>query len=840
MKKCPKCKSENPDNATFCADCGTQLPSIKDIEVTETMETPKEELTTGSTFAGRYQIIEELGKGGMGKVYKAYDTKIKEKIALKLIKPEIAKDKKTIERFSNELRFARKIRHKNVCGMFDLGEEKGTHYITMEFVPGEDLRSSIRRFGQLPIGKSISIATQICEGLTEAHRLGVVHRDLKSNNIMIDKDGNVRIMDFGIARSLEAKGITGSGVMIGTPEYMSPEQVEGKEVDQRSDIYSLGVILYEMVTGRVPFEGNTPFTIGMKHKGEIPQNPKELNAQIPDDLNRVILRCLEKDREKRYQNVGEVHSELVNIEKGIPTTERVVPKRKPLTSKEITVTFGLRKLLLPFLIFIGIAIIGVVIWMLLPKKRVVPLDLSKPSIAVLPFEDLSPQKDQEFFCDGFAESLINALTKIKDLRVPARASSFSFKEAERNISEIGNELNVSSVLEGSVQKAGNKIRITVQLINVHDSSLVWSEQYDRNIEDVFSIQDEITLEIVKKLKLDLIGEEKKNLTKRYTDKIEAYNLYLRARFHWNKRTEEGFELTIQYLQEAIEKDPLYALAYSGIADTYNVLGWYSHLSPYEAFPKAKDAALKALEIDDNLAEAHASLAAYYLWHDWDWQYAEREFKRSIELNPGYATAHHWYADCLTIMERSDEAIAEMKRAHELDPLSLIINTDIAKEYLYARKYDQALEYCKKTLELDPDFYRVYKYLGQAYVQTSQLDEAISVFQNAVDISRGHPGIFAWLGYVYALAARNSEAQKMLEELENRQSHQYVSPIYFAFVHIGLGENERAFEYLEKAYSERSPWLLYIHRSPIYDSLRSDSKYSALLRRMKLEYPELKP
>ena len=319
---CPKCHSENPDDTVFCGKCGTKFPSPEEVEVTETIEAPMEELTRGATLANRYEIIEELGKGGMGRVYRVEDTKLKQEVALKLIKPEIAKDKKTIERFRNELKLAREIAHRNVCRMYDLNEEKGAHYITMEYVRGEDLRGLIRRIGQLPIGKSLSVAKQICEGLAEAHRLGVVHRDLKSNNIMIDKEGNVRIMDFGIARSLEAKGITGAGVMIGTPEYMSPEQVEGKEVDQRSDIYSLGVILYEMVTGRVPFEGDTPFTIGVKHKSEIPKDPKELNTQIPEDLNRVILICLEKDKEERYQSAGELRSELENMRKAyLPQSE---------------------------------------------------------------------------------------------------------------------------------------------------------------------------------------------------------------------------------------------------------------------------------------------------------------------------------------------------------------------------------------------------------------------------------------------------------------------------------------------------------------------------------------
>ena len=501
--KCPKCQTDNPDSATFCADCGTKIVSREDIEATETIEAPKEELTRGTTFADRYEIIEELGKGGMGRVYRVEDTKLKQEVALKLIKPEIAKDKKTIERFRNELKIARNIRHKNICGMFDLGETEGAHFITMEYIPGEDLRSFIRRIGQLPVGKSISISKQICEGMVEAHRLGVVHRDLKSNNIMIDKEGNARIMDFGIARSLEAKGITGAGVMIGTPEYMSPEQVEGKDVDQRSDIYSLGVILYEMVTGQVPFEGDTPFTIGVKHKSEIPQNPKKLNTQIPDDLSRLILKCLEKDKEKRYQSAEDVRSELENIEKGIPTTERVIAKRKSTTPREMTVTFSFRKLFIPAVVVIAIAAIAALIWLLLPQKEVVAPGVA--SIAVLPFEDLSPQKDQEYLCEGMADSIINALTNIRDIRVPARTSTFSFKSKQRDIREIGKRLNVDTVLEGSLQKAGNRLRITAQLIYVADEDLLWSAQFDRELDDAFVIQDEITQDIIDKLKVRLFG-----------------------------------------------------------------------------------------------------------------------------------------------------------------------------------------------------------------------------------------------------------------------------------------------------------------------------------------------
>jgi serine/threonine-protein kinase len=651
---------------------------------------------------------------------------------------------------------------------------------------------------------------------------------------MIDKEGNARIMDFGIARSITGKGITGAGVMIGTPEYMSPEQAEVKEVDQRSDIYSLGVILYEMVTGRVPFEGETPLGIAMKHKSEIPKDPREINAQLPEDLSQVILRCMEKDEKKRYQSAGEVRSELENIEKGVPTTERVVPKRKPITSREIIVTFGLKKLFIPALVVTALVIVAVIVWQFLLKKEPISVLPSKPSIVVLPFEDLSPQKDQGYFCDGLADELINRLTKIESLKVPARTSAFSFKGKELGIQEIGKQLNVEMVLEGSLRKAGNKLRITVQLVKVSDGYPIWSEKYERDEADIFALQDEISLAIVDNLKVKLLGEEKAKIVKRYTENLEAYNLYLQGRYFWNKRTEEGFQKAIEYFKQAIEKDQLYALSYAGLADCYDVLGWYSHLSPNEAFPRARVAAMKALEIDDTLAEAHASLAAFYLWHDWDWEAAEREFKRAINLNPGYATAHHWYADCLTVVDRSNEAIAEMKRAQELDPLSLIISTDVAKEFLYARKYDQAIQQCRKTLELDPNFYRVYKYLGLAYAKKSMFEEAITVFQKAKDLSAGHPAILGSLGYAYALSGRKREAQKMLNELEKKSKQQYISSIYFSTIYIGLGEKDRAFEWLEKAYNERSVWLIYIHRSPIYDRIRSDPRYTDLLKKMDLE------
>jgi serine/threonine-protein kinase len=507
--KCPECETSNTDTARFCNNCASPLESEEfSPSRTKTLETPKEELTSGSEFAGRFQIIEELGRGGMGKVYKAIDKKINEKIALKLIKPEIASDKKIIDRFNNELRMARKIGHRHVGRMYDINEEEGTHYITMEYISGQDLKGLIRQSGQLAVGTTISIAKQVCQGLSEAHRLDVIHRDLKPSNIMIDKTGNVRIMDFGIARSIKAKGITGTGMLVGTPEYMSPEQIEGKSIDKRSDLYSLGVILYEMVTGRVPFEGETPFVIGAKHRSEKPQDPGELNPQIPEELSSVILKCLVKESSKRYQSADELLSELERIEKDIPLTDREIPRKKTSTSKEVTVTLSLKKFLIPGLVIIALAFIAVQIWPPFGKEKPAPPPSDAYSIAVLPFTDLSPEKDQGNLCEGLADSIINAVSKVQDIRIPGRASSFAFKDDALGIQEIGRRLGVQTVLEGSIQKSASEILISAQLINVADGMLLWAEQYHRDIENIFTIQTEISMKIKEKLEITLLGMEK--------------------------------------------------------------------------------------------------------------------------------------------------------------------------------------------------------------------------------------------------------------------------------------------------------------------------------------------
>ena len=726
---CPKCKAENPDTQSFCGDCGTQLTPAEKIPVqTKTIEAPKEELTTGSTFAGRYQIIEELGRGGMGRVYRAKDTKLNEEVALKLIKPEIASSKKTIERFSNELRLARKIKHNNVGSMYELLEEEGTSYITMEYVPGQDLKSLIRQTGNLAINTSISIAKQVCDGLGEAHKIGVIHRDLKPSNIMIDREGNVRIMDFGIARSLKEKGITGAGVMIGTPDYMSPEQVEGEEADQRSDIYSLGIILYEMLTGRVPFEGDSPFAIGMKHKSEMPQNPKNFNPQIPDNLSNLILKCMEKEKEIRYQSANEVRSELERIEQGLPITDRVKPKKETPPPKKITVTLGIRKLFVPVFIVVVVILAGLIIWQLRNKRDTPASGPDKLSIAVLPFEDQSPDKDLEQFCGSMADHIIARLLKLKqEWRIVNWPSAMQYQNTAKTPKEISQELNVANLLTGTVRIEGENLHVWVKLIDAWDNTIIWQSPYEMKVEEIFTVQGSIAGEIAAALKADLSPEEKSLLAKKPTENLRAYDLYTQGRWHWNKWTVQDYTKSIEYFQQAIDLDPKYALAYAGMADSYVLMESYGFRTIQAYSQKAKEAAMKALELDDSLAEAYASLGMIKTIHDWDWDGAEKDFKKAIDLNPSYATAHHWYAEFLAIQARLDEAFEEILKARELDPFSLVINSELGDIFLYRREYDQALDVLKRTSEMEPEFWVLYPSLGEAYLNKSMYEEALAVF-----------------------------------------------------------------------------------------------------------------
>ncbi len=745
--KCPKCYYENSSDSQFCSKCGTQLPSDKAIpgasptsedisEPTKTIEAPKEELTTGSTFATRYQIIEELGRGGMGRVYRVLDKKLNEEVALKLIKPEISSDKKTVERFSNELKMARKIVHKNIARMFDLNEEKGTHYFTMEYVRGEDLKRLIRKMGRLNAAQAISIAKQVCDGLAEAHKLGVIHRDLKPQNIMVDEDGNSRIMDFGIARSLEGKGITGAGVMIGTPDYMSPEQVEGKETDQRSDIYSLGIILYEMVTGQVPFEGDTPFTIGVKHKSERPKNPKELNSQLPDDLNRVILKCLEKDKENRYQSAGELRSELLNIEKGIPTTDRLIPKKKPLTSREITVQFTMKRYFVPVMIVFAVVVIAFVIWKLLPQRpEAVPSPLSdKPSLAIMYFKNNTGDENLEHWRTMLADLLIKDLTQSKYIRVLSEDKLVDILEnlnqldaksySATVLKEVAAQGRVNHILQGNYAKAGDEIRVNVTLQDASTMEIIGSEGVEGKGEDsIFSMVDELTKKIKNRFRLsqqEIASDIDKDIGKITTSSPEAYKFF-REGEKYDKQGE--FRKALQFYEKAVEIDPEFAYAYVGIAISYYNLGLFSEEKKYLQ---------KAMELSDRVSdrELYLNTAEFYSTTEKTFDKAIESFKKLLELYPDDEDGNGELGWIYMQLEQYDKSAERYETALKTNQASVVLRSNLADCYSAQNMHGKAREVLESYLEEFPDNTRIRQRLSLQNIRQGKLELAMAEIDKA--------------------------------------------------------------------------------------------------------------
>jgi len=749
--ECPKCHSDNPDESRFCGKCATPLPSPEEISAspTSSLEKAPDELTRGTSFASRYEVIEELGKGGMGKVYRVFDTKIEEEVALKLIQPEISSDKKIIERFRNELKIARKIAHRNVCKMYDLGQEKETHYITMEYVPGESLKSMIGMMGQLSAGQVVFIAKQVCEGLAEAHRLGVVHRDLKPSNIIIDREGNTHIMDFGIARSPKVKGITGPGKIIGTPEYMSPEQVEGKEVDQRSDIYSLGVILYEMTTGRLPFEGDTPLSIALKHKTETPPDPGQYNAQIPEGLSQLILRCMKKDKEKRHQDAKGLLSELTKIEEGISTVESIVPARKPITSREITVTFRKPWAVIAALIAV-VVVVGVAISYLINKKPVPARE--QKMLVVLPFENLGPPED-EYFADGLTEELTSRLSALHGLEVISRTSARLYKNTTKTTKQIGEELGVGYVLGGSVrwdrsQEGKGRVRVTPQLISVSNDIHLWSDTFDGVIEDIFSVQSEIAEQVVMKLDVTILEPERKALLAHPTDNIEAYDLYLRANEHFFKGYRERdineYEQGIALLERAIELDSDFIFAYINLTEAHTYLyreGVDRSLGRKE---RAREVIDKLLELAPDLPEVQAALAIYYyrILNDYD---------RVLEIY---------------------ESIKKVRPNFSPVYLGLI--------QLAQGKWEQAVKNFEETMKRYPRNWSLAHTLGLCYERMRRYEKAEEWFDRALSIKAD--SLWPQFGKVRVAYLSDGDTKKALALLETMPSHQFKD--YWRYI-IGM-------------------------------------------------------
>ena len=849
--KCPKCHSANPADSTYCSKCATPLSSskVKPISVTKTLEMPTKELSIGSTFAGRYQIIEEIGRGGMGRVYKALDKDVEEKVALKLLNPEIAADEKIIKRFRNELKFARKITHKNVCRMFDLNEEEGTPYITMEYVPGEDLKSSVRRMGQLTIGKAVSVAKQICEGLAEAHRLGVVHRDLKPQNIMIDSEGNAHIMDFGIALSVETKGVTEAGMIIGTPEYMSPEQVEGKQADKRSDVYSVGVIIYEMVTGRVPFEGDTALSIALKHKSEVPRSPKQLNDLIPLDLNRLILKCMEKDKEKRFRGADELLSELLNIEQGLPTQERVIPKRIPFTAREITVQFKMKKIFVPVAVVVGLIIAGLVIWQLIPQKQAVPVSFpsDKPSLSIMYFENLTGDNNLDHWKKAISDLLITDLTQSKYIKVMSAESLFNtlskmnMQEAKSYSSDVLKEIaaqgGVEHVLVGKIMKSADAFRIDTVLQKASTGEIIGSERVEgKGEESFFPMVDELTTKIKRSFRLsaeEIAGDIDKEVGRITTSTPEALKYYVDARKYHNKG---DYNQSIQLMKKAVAIDPDFAMAYKGIASSYSNLSNDSEERKYlqkaldlidrvsdreqyliqgdfywqieETYDKAIKAYTKLVKLYPDDEVANINLAILYRDLD-EWDKSAERFEvlkmtgaKSIFIYMNLAIVYWYKGD----YEKAGEVLERY-----LNNISdnVLINGLLAYNYLFQERYDRALVEVDKAISLDPTIYRNLYIKGDIYHIKGDLIQAEREYQKLIETGEKAAELEARdkLGALYLLQGKFDKSVDQLKkgiELATElgyQSDKSKFQLKLAYLYLKMRKLEEALEECSKAWTE---------------------------------------
>jgi eukaryotic-like serine/threonine-protein kinase len=778
----------------------------------------------GQTIS-HYRVIETLGSGGMGVVYKAEDTRLHRFVALKFLSDR-AQDAQALERFRREAQAASALNHPGICTIYDIGEQAGRPYIAMEYIDGETLRSHING-KPLLLEETLKLGIQIGDALDAAHAEGIIHRDIKPANVFVTRRGQAKVLDFGLAKLLP-KGIavtadfsgelpdstSVAGIISGTPSYMSPEQVRGDNLDQRTDIFSLGLLLYEMSTGRQAFSGGSGGVIIEAVLTRVPAPVRSINPAVPPELEEIVNKALHKDKDQRYQRAAEIRTDLQQLERGVYSRASVAAERAaPLQGEPVARNSTMQSV----------------------ASR--PQRVSKviDSLAVLPFENASRDPEHEYLSDGIPGSLINALAAVPKLRVMAQSTVLRYKNRGIDPQAVGRELNVRAVLTGRIMQSGESLRIGTELVDVATGSQLWGAQYDRKLGDIFAIQDEISDEISGKLRLKLTRAEKKRLTKRETHDTEAYRLYLKGRHHWNRWTEDGFCKAIEYFQQAIEKDPGYALAHAGVADSYVLLGWNGYLQPIDAFPKGKMAAMKALRLDADLGEAHAPLAAVLWLHDWQWKEAQSEFIRSLELNPSYATANHWYAEFLMTMGWHEDAVARMKKSQELDPLSLIISVAIGWAFYMARRYDDALAQLRRTVELEPHYPVTYWILGMLLRKTGDYELAITEGEKGVKLSGGSPLMSAALAQTFATAGKRDQAIQILDDLKRLSLQKYVAAYFFAGIYVGLGEDNRAIECLEKAYEEHSHWLIYLHIDPGMDGLRYNPRFQDLLRRVCLPF-----
>ena len=819
----------------------------------------------GKTFT-HYRIISALGEGGMGVVYRAEDIRLGRTVALKFVPELMAGDRAALERFQREARAVSALNHPNICTLHDIDEAEGRPFLVMECLEGQTLRD---RIGQgMSIEEVLDVALQVIDALETAHSRGIVHRDIKPANIFITSRGQVKMLDFGLAKMVAPKGggthhtsssqaatvldgLTSPGSAIGTVAYMSPEQATGEELDYRTDLFSFGIVLYEMATGAHPFPGSTIALTYVAILQNTPVPPSRIRPEISPELERIIDKALEKSRDMRYQSASDLRADLKRLRRDssgsraasqvsqtIAVAAPSATWRPPSGSQQVpapaTVASTPSQAPAPPLLtrrnilLFAIALLAVAagLWYFLFRER--PLD----SLAVLPFANVGGDQGTEYLSDGITESIINNLSQLPQLSVRSFSAVAHFRK-DADPQSAGHDLKVRAVITGRLVRRGDDFTVSTELVDVRGNRQIWGSQYSGRMADILSTQEQISREISDRLRLQMTGADKQRVTRRQTVDPVAYQLYLQGRYQWNKRTLDGLQQSIDFFQQAIQKDPQYALAFAGQADAYALLADFNVLPAREVLPKVQNAARQALKLDDSLAEAHTSLA-WALFHDLDWAGAEKEFKRAIVLNSGYPTAHFWYGELLMTQGSSDRALSEMTRARELDSLSPVLNLALGYRLYYARQYPQAIEQCQKVLGMDPNFIPAHVYLGRAYQQKPALTEAIAEYQKALALSEGDTNELAALGQAYAVSHQEAEARKILDELKSRSQQTYVQPMWIAVIHIALGEKDQAFDWMQKAYDDRSTWLVYLKVDPFFDPVRNDPRFTDLLRRVNLQ------
>jgi eukaryotic-like serine/threonine-protein kinase len=786
---------------------------------------------------GDYELLEEIGRGGQGVVYCAHQKSLNRTVALKVIGLGPWTTERHLKRFHQEAEAAAHLDHPCIVPVYEVGERDAQCYFSMKFIKGGQLDEVVRHT-PMSIPQSAELVAKVARTIDYAHEHGILHRDIKPANILLDKNGEPHLTDFGLARLVEADStVTGTLEVLGTPSYMAPEQAAGErtKVSKATDVYGLGAVLYQLLTGQPPFAGGTTYeTIRLLRDTEA-RPPRVINPRVDRDLSTICLKCLEKDPKRRYSSALALAEDLERRLRHEPIQARRIGvlsrggkwvRRNPTSA-----------LLAASLIALATTA-GWIVW----KTEFIRHPVTK-GIAVLPFENLSGDPNNAYFAEGIQEEILTRLAKIADLKVISRTSTHRYHSKPGNLAEIAKQLGVANILEGSVQKAADEVRVNVQLINAQTDSHLWAETYDRKLTDILGIESEIAKRIAESLQAKLTGSEEQVMSKNPTENTEAYELYLKGRFFWNKRTGVDLRKAIEYFGQAVSKDPNYALAYAGLADSYQLLSGYGAASPQDSIPQTKAAVKRALELDDTLGEAHATWGRILAIYDFEFDRAIAEFERAIRLNSNYAMAHHWFGmGPLTALGQFDRAIAEGKRAVELDPLSLIDNADFGLIYFNARRYDEAIAQLRKTIDMDSRFYVAHYYLGQALQFKGQLTEAIAEYRTAVELD-DDPVALAFLGHAYARAGQRNEAQKILDRLTQEAKSRYVSAYSFALVLTGLGDKDGAIEALERAYlNDEGHDIFMVKVDPMLDDLRGQARFEALVQKVaqRATDGELKP